>query len=148
MTGKFTGRHMAAILIAFFAVVAGVNLLLARLASSTFGGVVVANSYVASQKYNGWLDAAAQARSFGWQADAQRRADGRLAVALTGAPEGVVLTAIARHPLGRMADMRLDFVQDMAGTYVSNEALPAGRWRLRIEAKADSRMWRSEQDVR
>lgn len=148
MTGKFTGRHMAAILIAFFAVVAGVNLLLARLASSTFGGVVVANSYVASQNYNRWLDAAARERSLGWQAAAQRRADGRLAVALTGSPEGVVLTAIARHPLGRMADMRLAFARDMAGTFVSNEPLPAGRWRLRIEARAAGRLWRSEQDVR
>ncbi len=148
MTGKFTGRHMAAILITFFAVVVAVNLLLARLASSTFGGVVVANSYVASQNYNRWLDAAAQERSLGWQAAAQRRPDGRLAVALTGAPEGAEVTAIARHPLGRMADLRLAFARDMAGTFVSHEPLPAGRWRLRIEAQAAGRIWRSEQDVR
>jgi nitrogen fixation protein FixH len=51
----FTGWHMALILIGFFAVVVGVNLLMARFASSTFGGVVVENSYVASQQFNGWL---------------------------------------------------------------------------------------------
>jgi nitrogen fixation protein FixH len=43
---------MAMILVAFFAVVIAVNLLMARLAISTFGGVVVENSYVASQHFN------------------------------------------------------------------------------------------------
>jgi nitrogen fixation protein FixH len=147
MTGKFTGKHMAAILITFFAVVVAVNLLMARLASSTFGGVVVANSYVASQNYNRWLDAAAQERRLGWQASALRRADGRLAVTLSGAPETALVTATARHPLGRMPDQRLVFARDMAGTFVSNEVLPAGRWRLRIKAKASGRSWRSEQNV-
>ena len=50
-TGKavrpFTGRHMAAIMVAFFGVVIAVNVYMARLATSTFTGVVVENSYVA-----------------------------------------------------------------------------------------------------
>ncbi len=148
MTGRFTGRHMAAILIGFFAVVVAVNLLMARLAGSTFGGVVVKNSYVASQQFNHWLDKAAQERSLGWQAAALRRADGRLAVTLTGAPERAVVTATARHPLGRMPDIHVGFVRDMAGTFISNEVLPAGRWRLRLEAQAAGQTWRGEQDVR
>ena len=55
MQRAFTGRHMAAIMVAFFGVVIVVNLLNARLASSTFGGEVVENSYVASQDFNRWL---------------------------------------------------------------------------------------------
>ena len=52
-TGRtFTGWHMATILVSFFAIVVGVNLLMARFATSTFGGVVVENSYVASQQFN------------------------------------------------------------------------------------------------
>jgi hypothetical protein len=54
----FTGRHMAMIMIAFFGVVIAVNVLMARFAVSTFGGVVVENSYVASQHFNRWLDEA------------------------------------------------------------------------------------------
>ena len=39
--GRFTGRHMAAILVAFFAIVITVNVTMARFAMSTFGGKVV-----------------------------------------------------------------------------------------------------------
>ena len=59
-TGPFTGRHITMILVAFFGVVIAVNLVMAHYASSTFGGVVVENSYVASQEYNQWLHEAAQ----------------------------------------------------------------------------------------
>jgi nitrogen fixation protein FixH len=55
MGRQFTGgtwRRM----VAFFGVVIAVNLTMARLAIGSFGGVVVENSYVASQKFNGWLD--------------------------------------------------------------------------------------------
>ncbi|MGE0776676.1 MAG: FixH family protein, partial [Sphingomonadaceae bacterium] len=55
MTRSFTGRHMAIILIAFFGVVIAVNFYMARMAIGTFGGTVVDNSYVASQRFNGWL---------------------------------------------------------------------------------------------
>ena len=41
MKRPFTGRHMAAILIAGFGVVIAVNLVMARFAVTTFGGVVV-----------------------------------------------------------------------------------------------------------
>ena len=52
---RFTGYHATMIIVAFFAVVVGVNMVMARFALSTFGGTVVDNSYVASQKYNEWL---------------------------------------------------------------------------------------------
>lgn len=148
MTGMFTGRHMAAILGGFFAVVLAVNLLLARLAGTTFGGVVVENSYVASQHFNHWLDEAAKERRLGWQAAVTRRNDGRLTVTLTGAPVGATVSAIARHPLGRLPDARLAFAREVSGTYLSNEPLPAGRWRLRLVARAAGQTWRSEEDVR
>ena len=134
MTQRFTGRHMAGILIAFFAVVLAVNLLLARLAGATFGGVVVENSYVASQHFNRWLDAAARESKLGWRAAVARQTDGRLTVTLTEAPDGATLSAIARHPVGRLPDARLAFARDMGGTFVSDEPLPEGRWRLRAEA--------------
>jgi nitrogen fixation protein FixH len=48
----FTGRHMALILVAFFAVVVGVNVTMAVLARKSWTGLVVQNSYVASQHFN------------------------------------------------------------------------------------------------
>ena len=41
---RFTGWHMTTILVAFFAVVITVNIVMARFALSTFGGTVVENS--------------------------------------------------------------------------------------------------------
>src|SRR5688572_23668188 len=103
MTGKFTGRHMTFILIGFFGIVMAVNFTMARYASSTFGGTVVDNSYVASQKFNGWLAEARKERALGWSVAVARNSDGRVAVVLhrrdVSAGEANI-AATARHPLG------------------------------------------------
>ncbi len=51
-TGEFTGRHMLIIMISFFGIVIAVNIGLAVMASRTFTGLVVENSYVASQTFD------------------------------------------------------------------------------------------------
>jgi nitrogen fixation protein FixH len=144
-----TGRKVTGWFFAFFGVVIAVNLVMARLALSTFGGVVVDNSYVASQHFNHWLDATAAQRKLGWQATAERLADGRVAVRLTGT-KGAVLTLSgeARHPVGQQPDRELAFVPAGEGRFVSREPLPAGRWRLRLVAGAADAKWRSELDLR
>lgn len=147
-TGPFTGRHMTIIMVAFFALVIGVNILMARYATSTFGGVVVDNSYVASQHFNRWLDEAKKEQALGWSAKVERGAEGRVVVTLAGAPaSGTALVAVARHPLGRLPDQQLRFTAQGGGRFVSDAALPAGRWRLRLEANAGTARWREEQEV-
>lgn len=143
----FTGRHMAAILVAGFGVVVAVNFTMAGLASSTFGGVVVENSYVASQKFNGWLEKAEKAKALGWELAATRRADGRVAAQLTNVPPGASVTAQARHPLGRMPDMALTLYKDASGAWVSTQILPAARWTVRFEVQFNGETWRTEQRV-
>ncbi len=145
MTGRFTGRHMTAILVAFFGVVIAVNLVMARLAGATFGGIVVENSYVASQHFNRWLDEAAREDALGLHANASRLADGRVAVTIRGA--AAALAGEARHPLGRLPDRDLAFAPAGEGRFVSREALPAGRWRLRLVVTSAGRTWRTEQDL-
>ena len=86
MRKSFSGWHMAGILFGGFAVVVAVNLLMASLAVGSFGGVVVENSYVASQKFNGWLAASAAENQLGWKASIRRNGDGYLEVATEGAP--------------------------------------------------------------
>lgn len=149
-TGPFTGRHIAAILVAFFGVVIAVNVAMARYAVGTFGGVVVENSYVASQEFNGWLDEAAREKALGWGAEVKRQSDGTVVVAITGAPpQGLVLSGDAWHPLGQQPDRELAFRPLGEGRFVSSAALPAGRWTLRLEARtADGKRWRSEQPLR
>lgn len=140
--GAFTGRHMAIILVSFFGVVIAVNITMARYASSTFGGLVVDNSYVASQKFNGWLETARAEKALGWSADLVRRPDHHLAVTLataTGTLAGAHLSALARHPLGVMPERTLSFRDLGNGHYESAEALPAGRWIVHLEAAAQGR---------
>ncbi|MBS0480880.1 MAG: FixH family protein [Proteobacteria bacterium] len=146
-SGPFTGRHAAAILVAFFGVVIAVNLYMAREAVSTFGGVVVENSYVASQQYNGWLHEAAREQALGWSAKVSRGADGRLVATLHGAPDGAALNGDAWHPLGRLPDRVLKFDRQPDGSFVSEQALPAGRWIIRLQAVAGTTRWRTELDL-
>ncbi|WP_242123541.1 FixH family protein [Sphingobium sp. Sx8-8] len=130
---RFTGWHMTAILVAFFAVVIAVNVLMATVAVRSFGGTVVENSYVASQKFNGWLAQARAQKKLGWR-DAVALDDGRH-VRLTLNRTGASVGAVAQHPLGRAADIPLRFREVRPGLYVSDHALPAGRWQVRFDLR-------------
>lgn len=144
----FTGRHITAILMGFFGLVIAVNLLNARYASSTFGGEVVENSYVASQDFNRWLDEAKTEDKLGWDEVTTWRPDGRVVVALKGAPHGAVLKAVARHPLGRLPDRTIAFERIGPDRYLSRQALPDGRWDLRLTVAAGGRVWRRQEALR
>lgn len=148
MVRPFTGKHMAAILLAGFGIVVAVNFAMASLASSTFGGIVVENSYVASQHFNRWLDEAKAEESLGWKLAPSRREDGRIAARLEAVPGYPALAAVARHPLGRVPDMALTFERSASGDYVSRERLPEGRWTLRFAVEAQGKVQRSEQVIR
>ena len=126
MTSHFSGRHMAAILIAFFGVVVAVNLTMATFATRTFGGVVVENSYVASQKYNGWLSAARKQDRLGWTIEPRLGSDRHVVVAVN--KRGVIVSGFARHPLGRAADVPLSFASGLR----SDKPLPPGRWAVHL----------------
>lgn len=147
MIQKFTGRHMAFVLVGFFGTIIAVNLTMARYASSTFGGIVVANSYVASQEFNRWLDKADASRALGWTTQTVRQADGRLLISIAGPGEGAVVTGTARHPLGRLPDVALTFDAQGGGRYLSREAVDAGRWTLRLTIIDGAREWRHEEPL-
>lgn len=134
----FTGRHMAAILIAFFAVVMAVNFVMAHFAMSTFGGTVVDNSYVASQHYNEWLARADAQDRLGWNrtVTVDRDRHVRLKFHKDGKPlEGLTITATLSHPLGRTPPRAMRFDAATDGALRSAQALPAGRWRLDLNVR-------------
>ena len=134
MTRSFTGRHMALAMVAFFMVVIGVNTVMAVAATRTFGGKVVDNSYVASQKFNRWLAEARAQRAAGWRAGFGTDS-GRVAV---DTRPGAVLTGIAAHPLGRVPEQALTFVERAPGHFVAREPLAPGRWQVRLKARRGS----------
>jgi nitrogen fixation protein FixH len=145
----FTGRHMAVILVTFFGVVIAVNVLMVRLASATFGGTVVENSYVASQHFNGWLDEARAQRKLGWKGALARGSDGGLEAVLSDAQgralEGARVTALAEHPLGLRDDIAVTLHAVGAGRYEAR--LPAGRWRIKLTVRHGGALWRMVGDV-
>ncbi len=146
--GQVTGRKVTAIFVVFFGIVMAVNFTMAHFASSTFGGVVVENSYVASQNYNKWLDEAAAEKKLGWSAAVTRLPDNRVALRFTGAPDDLVVAGVARHPLGHAPDQALTFARAADGAFVSDKAVAPGRWLVRLTAQAGQTKWRDEQELR
>ena len=144
MTKRFTGKHMATVLVAGFGVVVAVNFTMAALASSTFGGVTVRNSYVASQKFNGWLEEAKRSEKLGWTVDLARGEDGRLAVSLANVPQGARVSGYARQPLGLADDRNLQFSAIGEQRYVSEQPLDQGRWTVRLKVTANGDVWKGE----
>ncbi len=142
---QLTGRHVALIFVSFFGVIFAVNFTMASLAKSTFGGVVVENSYVASQSYNRWLDEAEKEKALGWSASIHRDSYGRATVALLdskGQPlRGAKVSVDAVHPLGREPDHQLSVHEVAPGIYAA--PLAQGRWRLRVTAQAEGQTWRT-----
>jgi nitrogen fixation protein FixH len=130
----FTGRMFLGIMVAFFGVVMAVNIAMARLASGTFGGTVVDNSYVASQKYNGWLAKARAQDQLGWATPVSLDGARRVVITVPGA--AFAATGTAHHPLGRADDVPLAFAADAQGRLVSTTPLPAGRWQVRLDVRS------------
>jgi nitrogen fixation protein FixH len=116
---------------------------MATFATRTFGGTVVDNSYVAGQKFNGWLQAARAQERLGWTNKVSLDGDRHVSVNVLqdGEPlSGVAATATARHPVGREADVALTFRMAADGSLRSEKPLPRGRWLLHLELRrgADS----------
>lgn len=148
-TRPFTGWHAAIVIVAFFTVVIAVNVTMARLATSTFGGIVVENSYVASQEYNTWLDEAAREKALGWKAAITRGPGGKAVFDLTDAQGGQIagaqVSARAVHPLGRVPDHALAVHERAPGHYEA--PLAPGRWRLRVSVTSRGHTWRTVGDL-
>lgn len=144
--GQFTGRHMAIIMVAGFGIVIAVNATMASLAIGGFHGVVVENSYVASQQFNGWLEDAEKARALGWQVKPERGVDGHVLLRTQGVPETITFKAALRRPLGEKAFADLTFRPLGEGLWRSDEPVAPGRWLIRLSADAGTVTWAEESE--
>lgn len=138
MTRPFTGRHMLTLMIGFFGLIIAVNFTMASYAVGTFGGEVVENSYVASQRFNGWLARARAQDRLGWHVVPGLDSGGRLRIAVTdaaGQPLAGTITVTARHPLGGVPERTIRMAPAAHG-YVADRPLPKGRWLLQIDLHA------------
>ncbi len=126
-----TGRKVLLIAVAAFAVILAANLAMLLAATGTFPGLVVQNSYVASQ---GWDRKTAAQRALGWRAAADY-GDGALRVAMTGrdgAPvRGLRVVAVVGRPASARDDVRLELTEGVEG-YAAPLVLAPGMWRVMI----------------
>lgn len=131
----FTGRHALLVIGGGFAIVIAVNLTLAVLASRSHPGMIVENSYIASQKFNDWLADGRAQKALGWQVEAGIEGD-RLRVAARSSRdrplEGLQAVATLSHPYGRMASREIALVETAPGSYEAPHGLPPGQWTVEL----------------
>lgn len=142
----FTGWHMAGIMCAFFATIIGVNLTMAMLAVGSWSGLVVKNSYVASQHFNDTLEDARRQKVQGWASSFEYQ-DGSAHLALidgTGAKlHGVAVTVRFTRPTHENDDREVDLAEG-ARDYGAALDLAPGVWDAEVVAVApDGRRHRS-----
>lgn len=135
MTGQLTGRHVLAITVGAFGIIFAVNMLMAFKAVSTFPGLEVKNSYVASQSFD--RDRAAQ-QALNWTVTPEY--DGQvLSLAFrdaAGLPARVKsLTATIGRPTHVRDDQALEFTYH-GGLFQTPLSLAPGAWIIHIDAAA------------
>jgi nitrogen fixation protein FixH len=136
---QFTGWHMLGVLFLFFGTIISVNLALAYFAVHTWSGLVVENSYVASQHFNEEQAIARAHAKLGWIPEVAYE-DGRVAFTLVdrdgkGVPAKTV-TAKLMRPANEGQDVTVTLARDGDGHYGVDQSLPAGQWIVEILADA------------
>jgi nitrogen fixation protein FixH len=138
---------MLMVMVAGFGIVIAVNFLMAGLATSGFGGAIVTNSYVASQKYNDWLAEARREQALGWGAEISRGADGRLLAATSAVPANAAVRASLRRPLGEPEVTEVELVPIAGQLFQSRGVLLPGRWIVRLQIEHAGQTWRMEREL-
>ena len=141
MTRTFTGWHMAAITISFFAVIIAVNLTLAVFASTSWTGLVVANSYVASQSFNRDAEIARQQQALGWQMNLTvNRSLAKIAIFdRDNLPmTGLNIRAVLQRPTDEDRDQVLKMHEAGAGIYLADATIGSGVWVADITAEGSA----------
>ncbi|MBA4781894.1 MAG: FixH family protein [Rhizobiales bacterium] len=145
--GEFTGYHMLALMLCFFAVIIAVNITIAVLANTSWTGLVVKNSYVASQQYNGVLADARMQKAMGWRSELSYQA-GAFHLTVTDRAGGPVPFHEVTLTIGRPAFEKLDHTltlqPDGNGAFVAREILAPGVWALMIKGEQAGKAYQRE----
>ena len=144
---QFKGWHMLVCMIAFFGIIIAVNVTMAMLASGTWTGLVVKNTYVASQKFNESLEQAKRQKEAGLSSRITYSND-QLTFEILGEDGNALLPVEARVWLGRPAfeqqDCKMVAQCDSRGLCTTDANLAKGVWVLRIEATLADRTYRRD----
>ena len=132
---ELTGKHVFAITASAFAVIIGVNVLLAVKAVSTFPGLEVENSYVAGQDFN---ERKAAQLALGWVM-VPGYENGKMTLAFTGSDGLPVAVGDLQVLVGRTTEAKDDtnpvFARD-GDLYAADVALGRGKWMVKVTARS------------
>jgi len=136
---EFTGRHMLAIMLSFFGVIIAVNLAMAMFASKSWTGLVVKNSYVASQQFNRKAEEGRRQAALGWTGTLTI-ARGEVRYSLADRQGSTVplreVRALLRRPAYEAEDQRIVLTAAADGVFAVRHVPRDGIWVVEIEADA------------
>lgn len=136
MKRELKGKHVLGIFLGVFGVVATANFFMAYSAVSTFPGLEVQNSYVASQQFD---ELRAAQEALDWTVEARHEA-GILTLSFMdneGAPvELAELEATVGRATHALEDVEAEFRFD-GQAYLATVPLSDGNWNIRMKARAE-----------
>ncbi|TIL83373.1 MAG: cytochrome oxidase [Mesorhizobium sp.] len=138
-TREFTGRHMLLTILGFFGVVIAVNLTMATLASKSWTGLVVENTYVASQQFNKKAEEGRAQAALGWTGNLTiARSEVRYSLSdATG--KSVPLHGVKilfRHPAYEAEDKSVTLALASAQEFAARDVPKDGVWIVEVDADA------------
>jgi nitrogen fixation protein FixH len=145
MTREFTGRHMAMIMALFFATVLAANLAMVFAARYSWSGLVVKNSYVASQQFNEVTAELEKAVAMGIHA-ALTYDSGTIRASFVDKAGRAASASHVMLKLGRPSyeaeDRELAMTAASVGEFTARAELAAGIWTGELSAEIGGRSWR------
>lgn len=152
-----TGRTVFVCLSALFGIMIAANLLMVRVALSTFGGVETTSSYKAGLVFKREISAAEAQAGRAWKVDAHlaRVPEGGAAVSVqardaAGRPvAGLAAQARLAHPTDSRRDRQMALAEVAPGDYRGETEPAPGQWDLILDLLRDGeRVFRSKTRVR
>ena len=136
----FTGWHMAGLMVLFFGTIITVNLIMAWNASRSWSGLVVANTYVASQQFNGKVAEARVLAASGIEGSLTIEG-GRITYRVVDAEGAPILADEAIAAFKRPVDERKDFSVGLEpagpGLFFAERDVPGGQWVVDLRTRRD-----------
>ena len=153
---ELTGRTVLGLILAFFAVIIGVNAFMAHEALSTFGGVDTDSSYQAGRLFEREVAKAKAQDAQHWRVEATVKPAAQGGASLdvvvrdkTGAPiHGLTATVVFERPTDRRLDRKATVSEVAPGHFLGASDIAVGQWDLLLElSRGGERQFRSKNRV-
>ncbi len=133
--GTFTGWHMLVVMVLFFGTIISVNVTMAYLATSSWSGLIVKNTYVASQQFDEDVAETREMKSQGWSSRISVNS-GLVRYELTDnagmAVPADTVTATLSRPADEAHDQTFVLKRTGEGNYSAPAELNSGQWLIQI----------------